>query len=314
MSQSVPMRIAKVIARSGLCSRRGAEDLIKARRVCLNGVVISEPGIVVSEKDNVMVDNNPLRRTGPTKVWAVHKLKGELVTRNDPQGRPTVEDRFKKMGVPDNLMAIGRLDYNTEGLLLHTNDGDLSRYLELPSNGIRRRYLCLVKGTVQQPWLRSLKRKGGSTFGGQRYRPIDAKILRKDGPTRTWIDITLTEGKNREIRRIMKAMKLDVKQLIRIEYGPYKLGELPPGAAMQVPLKFEAPSGPNGVKSYSKGWNSAWQGFGIQKSLKNRKNKKNELNAKMRNALRNKATVAARKSLPHSSCYQAAVDVVSSDS
>eukprot|EP00941_MAST-03F_sp_MAST-3F-sp1_P004768 g4768.t1 len=243
-------RLSKAIARSGICSRRAADSLIQAGRVKVNGAIVDTPATnVLIKKDKIHVDDKLIPACGPTKVWAMHKLKGELVTRSgsDLAGRPTLDDRLRKMGLPF-VIPIGRLDYHTEGLILHTNDGDLARFLELPQNKVPRRYLVLVKGVVQKSWLRSLMRKGGSTFGGIRYRPIDARILRMDGPKQTWLDVRLTEGKNREIRRVMKAMKLDVRQLIRIEYGPYKLGELPPGAVMNVPLKFRMDKNGNRVE------------------------------------------------------------------
>jgi 23S rRNA pseudouridine2605 synthase len=255
-------RLAKLIARSGLCSRRSGDSLIKSGRVTLGGRLVSDPGIPVREADaaSILVDGRPLPAAAPTQVWAVHKLKGELVTRDDPAGRPTLSARLEKMGLPPGLRPVGRLDYHTEGLLLHTNDGDLARYLELPKNAVGRRYLVLVKGAVQRSWLRSLAGPRGSVFGGVRYRPIQAQILRTEGANRTWLDMTLTEGKNREIRRILKCMKLEVKQLVRIAYGPYELGELAPGAAVEVPLKFDPPAGPNGGRSHAKaGWKREWE-------------------------------------------------------
>ena len=165
------------------------------------------------------------------RVWLANKLKGELVTTSDPAGRPTIHERFEKMGLTSlHLIPVGRLDFNTEGLMIYTNCGVLARNLELPSSRVEREYVVRVRGNVQESWLKSLRR--GIRVGKTKYRPMEATVLKRLDKG-AWLSITITEGKNREIRRIMDHMRLYVRKLIRVRYGPYELGELPPGAVFE---------------------------------------------------------------------------------
>jgi 23S rRNA pseudouridine2605 synthase len=222
-------RIAKVVARSGLCSRRDAERLIAEGRVWVNGRRLDSPAVNVTARDRILVDGKALQLAEPPRVWRYHKPKGRVTTHRDPQGRPTV---FEAMP-PDmpRVISIGRLDFNTEGLLLLTNDGGLARHLERPSTGWLRRYRIRAYGKIEQSALDALAE--GIEIDGMRYGPIEAKLDRLQG-TNSWLTIGLREGKNREVRKIMEALGLSVNRLIRISFGPFLLGDLTPGAIAEV--------------------------------------------------------------------------------
>ena len=222
-------RIAKVIARSGLCSRRDAEVLIGEKRVSVNGAVIESAALDVSPADKVLVDGKPLALREPPRLWRYHKPKGRVTTHKDPEGRPTVFEALPE-GLP-RLISVGRLDFNTEGLLLLTNDGDLARHLELPSTGWARRYRVRAFGQIEQSKLDELA--GGLRTGGVNYGPIEAKLEREQGDN-VWITLLIREGKNREVRRIMEHLGLTVNRLIRVSFGPFILGDLEPGQIEEV--------------------------------------------------------------------------------
>ncbi len=222
------MRIAKMIARAGVCSRRDAERLIEAGRVVVNGKKLKSPALNVSERDEILVDDKPLPQKQPVRLWRYHKPRGRVTSHKDPQGRPTVFD-----SLPDHLprvISVGRLDYNTEGLMLLTTDGGLARHLELPSTGWRRRYRVRAFGKITQAELDGLKK--GITIDKVRYGPIEAQIER-DGAN-SWINMSISEGKNREIRRVLEHLGLQVSRLIRLSYGPFQLNELTVGAVEEV--------------------------------------------------------------------------------
>lgn len=223
--------MAKFLARAGVCSRRDAERLIAEGRVKLNGKVLDTPAVKVTAKDKVSVDGRPIAAAEPTRVWRYHKPSGLVTTHRDPAGRPTVFEHLPK-DMP-RVISVGRLDLTSEGLLLLTNDGELARRLELPSNGWLRRYRARAFGRVEQAELDTLK--NGITVEGVRYGPIDARLER--AAANSWITLSLTEGKNREVRRVLEALGLKVNRLIRIAYGPFQLGTLAPGAVEEVPRK-----------------------------------------------------------------------------
>ena len=222
-------RIAKVIARSGLCSRRDAEVLIGEKRVSVNGTVIESAALDVLPDDKVLVDGKPLALRQPPRLWRYHKPKSRVTTHKDPEGRPTVFEALPEE-LP-RLISVGRLDFNTEGLLLLTNDGDLARHLELPSTGWARRYRVRAFGQIEQSKLNELA--GGLRTGGVNYGPIEATLEREQGDN-VWITLLIREGKNREVRRIMEHLGLTVNRLIRISFGPFVLGELEPGQIEEV--------------------------------------------------------------------------------
>jgi 23S rRNA pseudouridine2605 synthase len=225
-------RIAKVLARAGLCSRREAERWITAGRVSVNGKVLDSPAITVGANDQVVVDGKPLPTAEATRLWRYHKPPGLMTTNKDPEGRPTVFERLPK-DMP-RVMSVGRLDLNSEGLLLLTNDGDLSRRLELPEMGWSRKYRVRVHGHVDEGRLENLKK--GITVEGVHYAPIDAALEKATGHN-SWLSVTLREGKNREIRRVMEALGLSVNRLIRTAYGPFQLGNLVRGGVVEMPPK-----------------------------------------------------------------------------
>ncbi len=225
-------RIAKVIARAGICSRRDAEARITEGRVKVNGKTIDTPATLVTSDDVIVVDGKPLPMVEPPRLWRFHKPTGLVTTHKDPEGRPTVFDRLPK-SMP-RVISVGRLDLNSEGLLLLTNDGELARKLELPSNGWTRKYRVRVFGRLRDADLERLAK--GMTVDGVRYGPVMAKVDRQQGAN-TWLEVTLTEGKNREIRRLMEALGVSVNRLIRVAYGPFALGNLPVGAAEELPPK-----------------------------------------------------------------------------
>src|SRR5271166_720759 len=222
-------RIAKVIARSGLCSRRDAEVLIGEKRVSVNGAVIESAALDISPSDKVLVDGKPLATREPPRLWRYHKPKGRVTTHKDPEGRPTVFEALPEE-LP-RLISVGRLDFNTEGLLLLTNDGDLARHLELPSTGWARRYRVRAFGQIEQSNLNELA--AGLRTGGVNYGPIEATLEREQGDN-VWITLAIREGKNREVRRIMEHLGLTVNRLIRVSFGPFILGDLEPGQIEEV--------------------------------------------------------------------------------
>jgi 23S rRNA pseudouridine2605 synthase len=233
LSDAEGERIAKFLARAGVCSRRDAERLIEDGRVKLNGKVLDTPAVKVTAKDKVLVDGRPIGAPEATRLWRYHKPAGLVTTHRDPGGRPTVFERL-----PENLprvVSVGRLDLTSEGLLLLTNDGALARKLELPANGWVRRYRARAFGRVEQAELDTLK--DGITVDGVRYGAIEAK-LERGGAANAWINVAITEGKNREVRRVLEALGLKVNRLIRISYGPFQLGALPPGAVEEIPGKM----------------------------------------------------------------------------
>lgn len=222
-------RIAKVLARAGLCSRRDAEKWIADGRVSVNGKVLTSPALNVTARDRIAVDGQPIGEAAPARLWRYHKARGLVTTHRDPQGRPTVFERL-----PANLprtISVGRLDINTEGLLLLTNDGALARLLELPSTGWTRRYRVRAFGRITQKDLDALK--SGVTVEGVRYGPIEALLEREQGDN-LWISLSLREGKNREVKRVMEHLGLKVNRLIRVSYGPFSLGDLPAGSVDEV--------------------------------------------------------------------------------
>jgi 23S rRNA pseudouridine2605 synthase len=225
-------RIAKRLARAGLCSRREAERWIELGRVAVNGAVLATPAVVVGPGDVVAVDGQPIPEPERTRLWRYHKPAGLVTTHKDPEGRPTVFDRL-----PDDMprvISIGRLDLNSEGLLLLTNDGELARRLELPSTGWVRRYRVRVHGEVDPEKLTKLE--NGVTIEGINYGPIKAMLDRQKGAN-AWLTVSLHEGKNREVRRVMEHLGWSVTRLIRVAYGPFQLGTLADGAAEEVPGK-----------------------------------------------------------------------------
>jgi 23S rRNA pseudouridine2605 synthase len=225
-------RIAKRLARAGLCSRRDAERWIAAGRVKVDGVVLETPAFVVTDRSHIEVDGKPLPQADRARLWRYHKPPEEMVTTRDPQGRRTIFDSLPK-SMP-RVVTVGRLDYFSEGLLLLTNDGGLARRLELPANGWTRRYRARVHGAVDPDRLAALAK--GITIEGVRYGAIDARLDRQQR-TNAWIDIALTEGKNREVRRVLAYLDLPVVRLIRVAFGPLYLGELERGQVEEVPAQ-----------------------------------------------------------------------------
>ena len=226
-------RIAKVIARAGLCSRRDAERLIAEGRVAVDGKVLTTPATLVTPDSAITVDGEPLRAPERTRLFRYHKPAGVLTSARDPAGRPTIYDGF-----PPNaprLMPVGRLDFTSEGLLLLTNDGELKRHLELPTTAWLRRYRVRVFGRPDSQALKALGK--GVTVEGVQYGPIEANIDSAKG-SNAWLTVSLREGKNREIRRVMEHLGLQVNRLIRIAYGPFQLGTLEPGSAEEVPQRI----------------------------------------------------------------------------
>ena len=222
-------RIAKVIARAGVCSRRDAEDWIAAGRVTVNGKALLSPAFNVTEDDDVRVDGEPLAAPERTRLFLFHKPRGLVTTARDPEGRTTVFSALP----PDlpRVVAVGRLDINTEGLLLLTNDGGLARVLELPSTGWLRRYRVRAHGTIEQAALDRLA--DGVAIDGVDYQGVEARLDREQGAN-AWLTLGLREGKNREIKKILEHLGLAVNRLIRISFGPFELGDLPEGEVMEV--------------------------------------------------------------------------------
>jgi 23S rRNA pseudouridine2605 synthase len=222
-------RIAKALARAGLASRRDAEEMVTQGRVTVNGRVINSPALDITANDVVAVDGKPLPARERTRLFLYHKPKGLMTTHADPEGRPTVFDNLPE-GLP-RLISIGRLDFNTEGLLLLTNDGGLARVLELPDTGWLRRYRVRAHGEITQGQLDALK--AGVEVDGVKYGPIDA-VLERDQGANVWLVFAIREGKNREVRNVMAHLGLEVNRLIRVSYGPFQLGEIEEGQVDEV--------------------------------------------------------------------------------
>jgi len=230
-----PERIAKLLARAGMCSRRDAERWITEGRVSVDGHVLTTPAVTVTTANEIRVDGRPLPAPERPRLWRYHKPAGLVTSHRDEMGRPTVFDALPK-DLP-RLVSIGRLDLNSEGLLLLTNDGALARRLELPSTGWVRRYRVRVHGEVEEERLASLEK--GITIEGVSYGPIRASLERRQG-SNAWIAMALREGKNREVRRVLEHLGLQVTRLIRLSYGPFQLGNLARGAVAEVPKKVLA--------------------------------------------------------------------------
>jgi 23S rRNA pseudouridine2605 synthase len=222
-------RIARVIARAGLASRREAETWVAAGRVAVNGEVIRSPARDVDARDRITVDGEPLPAKERTRLFLYNKPRGLMTTHADPRGRPTIFARLPKH-LP-RLISVGRLDFNTEGLLLLTNDGALARVLELPATGWLRRYRVRAHGSVTQQQLDALR--GGINVEGMRYGSIDATLDRAQG-SNLWLTFAIREGKNREVRNVLGALGLAVTRLIRVSFGPFQLGELAEGDVEEV--------------------------------------------------------------------------------
>ena len=244
-------RIAKLLARAGIASRREIERMIAEGRVAIDGQVLTTPATVLTSLHGVTVDGAPVAAPAPARLFRFHKPAGLLTTERDPAGRPTIYDKLPK-GLP-RLMPVGRLDLSTEGLLLMTTDGELKRQLELPATGVERSYRARAYGQVSQEQLEELML--GVEIEGVRYGPINANLERRTGAN-VWIELTLTEGKNREVRRVLEHLDLKVSRLIRTRYGPFELGDMPVGAVDEIRqhdlIVFrKALTGPGGGKAAS---------------------------------------------------------------
>ncbi len=224
-----PQRIAKLLARAGVASRREIERMIEEGRIAIDGKPVEKPATLLTSLTGVTVDGTPVKAPAPARLFRFNKPAGLLTAASDPKGRPTIYDRLPK-DLP-RLMPVGRLDMNTEGLLLLTTDGELKRQLELPSSGVERTYRARAFGDVSQDQLEDLIH--GVEIEGIRYGSIDANLERRTGRN-TWIEMRLTEGKNREVRRVLEHLGLQVSRLIRVAYGPFVLGDLPAGAVDEV--------------------------------------------------------------------------------
>ena len=225
-------RLAKFMARSGVCSRRQAEEYIKQQRVTVNGEIVDSPAFNVEGTEKILFDGEKLPDIEATRLWLYYKPVGLVTTHKDNQNRPTVFDSLPPF-MP-RVISVGRLDLNSEGLLLLTNNGELSRKLELPENGWSRRYKVKVHGFVGLKKLSALEK--GAVVDGVSYGSVKAEVETEKG-TNAWLIITLNEGKNREIRKLMKSIGLDVARLIRLSYGPFQLGALKKGEVREIPGK-----------------------------------------------------------------------------
>ena len=234
MTNSQSERIAKRMARAGLCSRREAEAWILKGRVQVNGILIDSPALNVSPQDTIVVDGKQLPSPDAVRIWLYHKPKGILTTTKDPIKRPTVFDNLPKY-LP-RVIAVGRLDLNSEGLLLLTNSGELSKHLTLPSSGYKRIYRVRCRGKVSPTVLSSLSK--GITVEGMHYAPLKATLDRTQGDN-AWLTMILTEGKNREIRKILEHLGHPVSRLIRTAYGPFQLGDLQPWCLKEVNHSYD---------------------------------------------------------------------------
>lgn len=232
MSTSTPPpgdRIAKVLARAGIASRREAERMIEAGRVKVNGKQIDSPALNVTPADKILVDGKPVKEPEPARLWLYHKPAGLVTTARDEQGRKTIFD-----ALPEDLprvMSVGRLDLNSEGLLLLTNDGGIKRKLELPSTGWLRKYRVRINGRPKDEDLEPLRK--GLTVDGERFQPMTVSLDRQQGAN-AWLTVGLREGKNREIRRAIEAIGFTVNRLLRVSYGPFQLGTLKQGEVEEV--------------------------------------------------------------------------------
>ena len=231
MSTETPKgdRIAKVLARAGVASRRGAEAMIEAGRVTVNGKQILSPALNVTDADAIVVDGKPLAAPEPTRLWRYYKPIGLVTSESDEKGRDTVFEALR--GTLPRVMSVGRLDINSEGLLLLTNDGAIKRRLELPSTGWLRKYRVRVNGRPEDSTLDPLRR--GVVADGEKFQPMEVVLDRQQGAN-AWLTVGLREGKNREIRRAMDEVGLKVNRLIRVSYGPFRLNELKPGEVEEV--------------------------------------------------------------------------------
>lgn len=225
-------RIAKLLARAGVASRREIERMIAERRIAIDGVAIETPATLLASLDGVTVDGNPVEAPQDARLFVFHKPAGILVTERDPKGRETIYDHLPA-DLP-RVVPVGRLDINTEGLLLLTTDGELKRQLELPATGIKRAYRARAYGRVAQEQLEALIE--GVEIEGIHYGAIDANLERRTGAN-VWIEMILTEGKNREVRRVLDHLGLKVSRLIRTRYGPFVLADLAPGAVGEVRVR-----------------------------------------------------------------------------
>lgn len=226
-------RIAKIIARCGYCSRREAEKLIVDGDVKVNGVVMTNPATNITD-ESIKIKNKLLNRNIETKLWIFHKPKGYIVTNSDPQKRRTIYEILPK-SLP-RVITVGRLDMDTEGLLLLTNNGELARFMELPSTGWSRQYRVKVHGSLDRINFETLAKKG-VVINGIKYAPIKISIEKESDTTNTWLKVVITEGKNREIRKIMEHLNLRVIKLIRVSFGPFHLGNLQKGMVRIVSKK-----------------------------------------------------------------------------
>ncbi len=226
-------RIAKLLARAGVASRREVERMIGDGRVAIDGVILETPATIIPNLKGVTVDGKPVAKPEPTRLFAFHKPTGLITAERDPKGRPTIYTALRN-ALPKNtprLMPVGRLDLNTEGLLLLTNDGELKRQMELPASGIPRTYRARTFGDVTQEDLEDLI--DGITIDGVHYGSIDANLERRTGKNQ-WIEVSITEGKNREVRRVLEHLGLKVSRLIRTAYGPFELGDLARGRTQEI--------------------------------------------------------------------------------
>jgi 23S rRNA pseudouridine2605 synthase len=264
-AQASGERVAKALARAGVASRREVERLIAAGRVMLNGEVLSTPAVKVDVGDVLTVDGRVVGAAEPARLWRYHKPVGLVTTHSDPKGRPTVFEHLPR-GLP-RVISVGRLDLNSEGLLLLTNDGGLARSLELPSSGLARRYRARARGQVTQEALDN-RLRDGLTVDGVVYGPVQARLEPKTGEgVNRWIALSLAEGKNREVRKVLEALGLSVNRLIRVAYGPHQLGDLKPGEVAEVDLHGNAIGGrlrsaagapPEPAEAKSKVYKAGW--------------------------------------------------------
>ena len=226
-------RIAKLLARAGVASRREVERMIADGRVAIDGKVLDTPAVKLTNLKGVTVDGKSVGQAEAARLFAFHKPSGLITAERDPKGRPTIYTALRNALPKDagRVMPVGRLDFNTEGLLLLTNDGELKRAMELPSSGIPRTYRARAFGDVTQAQLDELIE--GIEIDGIRYGRIEADLERGSGKNR-WVQMTLTEGKNREVRRVLEHLGLQVNRLLRVGYGPFELGELPRGQVVEI--------------------------------------------------------------------------------
>ena len=232
MTDEAVERIAKRLSRAGVCSRREAEHWIADGRISVDGEKISEPGTLVTESSDIRVDGKPVAAPQATRLWRYHKPAGLLCTNKDPEGRDTIFDRLPKH-LP-RVMTVGRLDFDSEGLLLLTNDGGLARQLELPETGWLRRYRVRMFGTPGEKEIAALKK--GVVVEGRRYGSIEATVDSSKGAN-AWLTVSLREGKNREIRKVFDHLGYPVSRLIRTAYGPFQLGKLDRGGVEEIPRR-----------------------------------------------------------------------------